>query len=50
LAHIYSKGWYIQQLKSAGISKHEQKKLETYRTHVLAKLYRLHVEGRQKKE
>lgn len=50
MAHIYSKGWYIQQLKSVGISKYEQKKLETYRTYVLAKLYRIHVEGKQKNQ
>ncbi|MDG4655624.1 YflJ family protein [Ectobacillus antri] len=48
MAHIYSKGWYIQQLKSVGISKHEQRKLELYRTHVLANLYRTHVENKKK--
>ncbi|MFD3447814.1 YflJ family protein [Microbacteriaceae bacterium 4G12] len=47
MAHIYSKGWYIQQLKSAGISKYEERKLESYRAHVLANLYRLHVESKQ---
>ncbi|MFX3625155.1 MAG: YflJ family protein [Ectobacillus sp.] len=48
MAYLYSKGWYIQQLKAAGITKHEQKKLETYRTHVLANLYRTYVEGKNK--
>ncbi|MCP8967027.1 YflJ family protein [Ectobacillus ponti] len=47
MAHIYSKGWYIQQLKSAGISKHQQRKLETYKTYVLANLYRIHVEAKK---
>lgn len=48
MAHIYSKGWFIQQLKSVGISKYEERKLETYKTHVLANLYRIHVEEKAK--
>lgn len=47
MAYIYSKGWYIQQLKAVGISKYEQRKLELYKTHILASLYRLHVEGKK---
>lgn len=41
MAHLYSKGWFIQQLKAKGISKHpvERKKLEHYRTPVLRNLY-----------
>jgi hypothetical protein len=36
-----SKGWYIQQLKQNGINKHPiyAKKLETYKTWVVRKLY-----------
>jgi len=48
VAHIYSKGWYIQQLKAIGISKYEQRKLELYKTHVIANLYWLHIEGKEK--
>ncbi|WP_163102716.1 DUF2639 domain-containing protein [Peribacillus alkalitolerans] len=41
MAYQYSKGWYLQQLKEAGITKHpvERKKLELYRTFVIRKLY-----------
>ncbi|WP_409298275.1 YflJ family protein [Peribacillus sp. SCS-26] len=41
MAYKYSKGWFIQQLKAAGISKHpvERRKLELYRIHVLRNLY-----------
>lgn len=39
MAHIYSKGWYVQELKKLGISKIQNRKLETYKSHVLAKEY-----------
>ncbi|MBM7692507.1 hypothetical protein JOC77_001937 [Peribacillus deserti] len=41
MAYTYSKGWFIQQLKEMGVSKHpvERKKLELYRTHILRNLY-----------
>ncbi|MFP3726417.1 YflJ family protein [Priestia filamentosa] len=47
MAHIYSKGWFIKQLKAVGISKHEDRKLETYKTHILANLYEIHVEKKR---
>ena len=36
-----SKGWYVKQLKEKGIYHHpvERKKLETYKTYILRKLY-----------
>ncbi|PLT28704.1 YflJ family protein [Peribacillus deserti] len=41
MAYTYSKGWFIQQLKALGISKHpvERRKLELYRTPILRSLY-----------
>lgn len=41
MAYEYSKGWFIQQLKAAGISYHpiEKKKLELYKTYILRRLY-----------
>ncbi|MEC2056560.1 DUF2639 domain-containing protein [Peribacillus psychrosaccharolyticus] len=47
MAHTYSKGWYIQQLKTIGVTKHpiERKKLELYRTHVIRKIYLDHFKG-----
>lgn len=48
MAHIYSKGWFIQQLKAVGINKYNNYKLEKYKTHVLAKLYAEHVENKEK--
>lgn len=36
---IGTKGWYIGELKKLGISKYEGRKLETYKTHVVANLY-----------
>ena len=50
MAYLYSKGWYIQQLKAIGISKFEQKKLELYKTHVIANLYRIHIKGKEKEQ
>lgn len=48
MAHQGSKGWYITKLKEVGISKHpqERRKLEHYKTAVLANLYFTHVEGK----
>lgn len=36
-----SKGWFIQELKKMGISKHpiERKKLELYKTYLIRNLY-----------
>lgn len=47
MAYFGSKGWYVQQLKALGISKHEDRKLESYRTHVLANLYHTMIEEKQ---
>jgi len=35
MAHIYSKGWFVQELKKLGVYKIEGKKLETLKAHVL---------------
>ncbi|MCD8502880.1 MAG: YflJ family protein [Bacillaceae bacterium] len=37
--HIGSKGWYVAELKKRGIRYIDQKKLETFKTYVLANLY-----------
>ena len=41
MAYQGSKGWYVQQLKQIGITKHpvELKKLELYKTFVVRNLY-----------
>ncbi|MDW7614398.1 DUF2639 domain-containing protein [Peribacillus simplex] len=41
MAYEYSKGWFIQQLKAAGINYHpiEKKKLELYKSYILRRLY-----------
>lgn len=39
MAHIYSKGWFVQQLKAANISKIDGRKLESYKTYILRNLY-----------
>nr|WP_081707560.1 DUF2639 domain-containing protein [Bacillus massiliigorillae] len=41
MAYKYSKGWYLSQLKSIGITKHpiERKKLELYKTFIVRKIY-----------
>ncbi|MCL6572826.1 MAG: YflJ family protein [Bacillus sp. (in: Bacteria)] len=41
MAYQGSKGWYVQQLKRVGITKHpvEHKKLELYKTFVVRNLY-----------
>jgi hypothetical protein len=38
MAHIGSKGWYVKQLKELGVYYYEGRKLETYKTHILASL------------
>ncbi|WP_203364057.1 YflJ family protein [Bacillus sp. REN10] len=49
MAHLYSKGWFIQQLKQANITKLEGRKLETYKTHVVRNLYLQLVEQKELK-
>ncbi|MEM5001845.1 YflJ family protein [Priestia megaterium] len=39
MAYIYSKGWFVQQLKAANISKIDGRKLESYKTYILRNLY-----------
>ena len=39
MAHIYSKGWYVQELKKAGITKLEGKNLKSFKTYVLRNLH-----------
>lgn len=39
---IGTKGWYISELKKLGIAKYEGRKLETYKTHIVANLYFKH--------
>lgn len=36
--HFGSKGWYVHELKKLGIRTYEGRKLESYRTHILASL------------
>ncbi|MRX70704.1 DUF2639 domain-containing protein [Bacillus lacus] len=40
MAYYGTKGWYIQELKKQGISKHpvERRKLELYKTYILRNL------------
>ncbi|MBU8907988.1 YflJ family protein [Desertibacillus haloalkaliphilus] len=45
MAHIGSKGWYVERLKEEGIRYHQGKKLERYKTHVLANLYAKQTSG-----
>ncbi|GAB6454643.1 MULTISPECIES: YflJ family protein [Bacillus cereus group] len=47
MAYFGSKGWYVQQLRALGITKHEDRKLESYRTHILANLYHTHMEEKK---
>ncbi|SET73484.1 Protein of unknown function [Salinibacillus kushneri] len=42
--HIGSKGWYVNELKKIGVSRHEERKIESYKKHVLANL----LESKQK--
>ncbi|WP_243387265.1 YflJ family protein [Bacillus kexueae] len=37
-----SKGWYVKELKKRGIRDYEGRKLESYKTHILAKLLSKH--------
>ncbi|MDE5415631.1 YflJ family protein [Alkalihalobacterium chitinilyticum] len=37
--HVGSKGWYVQKLKEQGIRSIDGRKLELYKTHILANLY-----------
>lgn len=39
--HMYSKGWFIKQLKAIGVNKHPQNadSLERYKTYELRNLY-----------
>ncbi|PLR78389.1 DUF2639 domain-containing protein [Bacillus sp. V3-13] len=41
MAYRGSKGWYISQLKAAGVTRHpvERRKLELYKTYVVRNLY-----------
>ncbi|PLS17078.1 DUF2639 domain-containing protein [Bacillus sp. M6-12] len=49
MAYQYSKGWFIQQLKAVGITKHpiERRKLESYKTYILRNLYAEKIEKKQ---
>ena len=44
MAYVHSKGWYVSKLKEAGYMKHDGRKLESFRTHILRALYVTHVE------
>ncbi len=37
--HIGSKGWYVNELKKRGIRWYEGRKIERYKSHVLANIY-----------
>lgn len=41
MAFKHSKGWYISELRSIGITKHpiERKKLKLYKTFIVRKIY-----------
>jgi hypothetical protein len=49
MAHIYSKGWFVQELKKLGINKINNRKIETYKGYVLAQEYRKAIEKLSKK-
>lgn len=36
--HKGSKGWYVQQLKEKGVRRYEERKVESYKKHILANL------------
>lgn len=38
--YVGSKGWYVQKLKEKGIRYIEGRKIERYKAHVLANLYK----------
>lgn len=44
--HIGTKGWYVAELKKLGITKYEERKLETYKTHILANLLKAKTENK----
>ncbi|KGX93002.1 hypothetical protein N781_14115 [Pontibacillus halophilus JSM 076056 = DSM 19796] len=37
--HIGTKGWYVYELKKLGMNRYEDRKLESYKKHILANLY-----------
>ena len=39
MAHMYSKGWFVQELKKLGVRKINGRRLESYKAYVLAKEY-----------
>ncbi|MBM7704301.1 YflJ family protein [Metabacillus iocasae] len=40
--HVGSKGWYVQELKKRGVRRYEDRKVESYKTHILANLLEKH--------
>lgn len=40
--HVGSKGWYVEELKKAGVRRHEDRKIEAYKKHVLHNLLEKH--------
>lgn len=40
--HVGSKGWYVEELKKRGVRNHEGRKVEKYKTYVLANLLDKH--------
>lgn len=36
--HYGSKGWYVEELKKLGVTKHEGRKLQSFKTYFLANL------------
>lgn len=45
----FSKGFFVAELKKVGINKYEDRWLESYKTHVLARLYQIHVVEKKNK-
>ncbi len=39
MAHLYSKGWFIKELKAVNVTKIEGRKLEVFKTYILRNLY-----------
>ncbi|MEE6131988.1 DUF2639 domain-containing protein [Priestia aryabhattai] len=39
MAHLYSKGWFIKELKAVNVTKIEGRKLEIFKTYILRNLY-----------
>jgi len=39
--HVYSKGWFVSELKKKNVRHIEGKKLESLKAHVLANHYRI---------